>query len=478
MTTSLTTIVVYGGGLAGNLVSLALARTLGDTHRLLQILPDETPIADMAYGQVSAPDCYNFLRMVGLDEPTLLLGSATSFSFGTHYRNWLGGRNWMQCHHSPLPVLSGIPMRHHLVRAGETLEPYLVSAQAALAGRFAHPPADLAIALSRAEYAYQFAPTEWAELLETQMTDARIERRRSSLASLAVTDHTIKSLRLSDGTEVTGDLFIDASGPDRTLINACGPAFLEERRIALRESFAQASQLGAACRIVESDDLGWTSTTTLQSGTHTLEVRAADATGGADTDIEIALGMLEESWRGNCLAVGHAAGVIEPLTPAPLLILQRDIERLLELIPLSTEMEVERKEFNRRFRQDSHHAALFNGAILTVDGAPETPYWVAANQAFADCADLARKRAQFENRGLLTSFDLEPFNDEDWTILHLGLGRRPRQYDRQLHRVSEASSSRELATIRQSIEQLVPRIPPHQTYMSKLKQYLEKQKHG
>ena len=53
---------------------------------------------------------------------------------------------------------------------------------------------------------------------------------------------------------------------------------------------------------------------------------------------------------------------------------------------------------------------------------------------------LAQKIAQFESRGVLVAFDLEPFNTEDWTILHHGMGRRPARYDRMADRIPEAET--------------------------------------
>ena len=36
---------------------------------------------------------------------------------------------------------------------------------------------------------------------------------------------------------------------------------------------------------------------------------------------------------------------------------------------------------------------------------------------------LKRKITQFESRGVILQYDLEPFNNEDWTQIHLGMGR-------------------------------------------------------
>ena len=45
------------------------------------------------------------------------------------------------------------------------------------------------------------------------------------------------------------------------------------------------------------------------------------------------------------------------------MLLQKDIERMLELIPISHDMKIEGKEYNRRFTEDYIHASTFENAL-------------------------------------------------------------------------------------------------------------------
>jgi tryptophan halogenase len=154
-----------------------------------------------------------------------------------------------------------------------------------------------------------------------------------------------------------------------------------------------------------------------------------------------------------------------------MLLLQRDIERLLSLIPVSRDMSVERREYNRQSDEDYVHAEIFNRALFETRPVAETAYWRAA------CAEamhekLAQKIAQFESRGLLVAFDLEPFNPEDWTILHYGMGRRPARYDRIADRTSESEMRQFLTNMRLDIENLMKTMPRHSDYVASLIRYL------
>ena len=89
---------------------------------------------------------------------------------------------------------------------------------------------------------------------------------------------------------------------------------------------------------------------------------------------------------------------------------------------------------------------------------------------------LAVKLAQFSGRGLLVAFDLEPFNPEDWTILHLGMGRWPSRHDRVADRASDKDVQQYLAGRRQDIAKLVNSMPSHHRYLTQLAQNLRQRK--
>lgn len=470
------TIVVFGGGLAGNMVAMSLASSLSTDCRIIQLAEETDPAEDVLYGNATDPESYNFLLRLGLDEPTLLLNSATSFSYGTHFRQWPASRSWVQCHHAPLPTLSGIPLRHHITRVGEPLEPYLVSAEAAKAGRFAHPPAGPDNPLSLAEYGYQFDVSEWTALLNRKIEDSRIERIRSPIVAIETREGWLTGVRLQNHESIEADFFVDASGVSRRAILAAGGQFDSHRAIGVRTSVRDSSEMGPPCRIIESGGEGWSCTAHLQNADQTLHIGAPPETSDRTSSHRVQLGTLADAWVANCAAVGHAASVTEPLTPGPMIMLRRDIERLVELIP-ARDMTVERCEFNRRFHEDVEHLAIFHDRILTSDASSAAPYWrEAAPEILRE--KLQRKIRQFENRGVLTNYDLEPFNEDDWTILHMGLRGCPRQYDRQVDGVPEQDSREELGRIRQSIRQLVSSLPTHHVYVTRLKQYLRKKYHG
>jgi hypothetical protein len=482
-------IVICGSGLAAHMTASALSQQLPPSIRITLANIGDTSGTDLFYGSVSAPTAYAFNLAAGLSEPKLLLESDTAFSWGTKYVQWAqGSRSWIQCFHLALPVIDGVMFHHYLAQQGESqLERFLVSAAAARKGVFVHPPQRPGQTgqqpLARAEYGYQLDPASYARLFQSSTNRARVRQVDGSLAGVECGESGIAAIRLADGQSLEADLYIDCSGPQASLLSSLGTAFQGSRRLRAALTKRPVTGVGPPVREIVPAEYGWRAETPLQGSTARLtvydpesETEALTAHDSApERSAEATLGRRVDAWSGNCVAIGQVARLVEPLTPAPLMLLERDIERLLSLIPFSREMSVERREFNRRFAEDHEHAELFTRALFETEGLPDTPYWQAA-RAEPVGEKLARKIELFEDRGFLVAYDLEPFHPEDWTILHYGMGRRAARYERSADRAQPAQVQNFLSNLKREIDKAVEGLPSHAAYMAELKQYLMRNK--
>ena len=460
---SVANILVCGDGLAARMALAALARQLPASTAIRWARSGDQQASDLFYGTVTGPSAYAFNLAVGVDERQLTLDGATAFSWGTRYAGWGAGRSWMQPFALPFPVMDGVQFHHYAALAGAGgIDPFVAGLQAARRGVFVHPPRaganEAPHPLSRAEYGYQFDPADYARLFATP---ARVEQIAGVVASVDVTGDRVGGVTMDDGRIVTADLYVDVSGPDARLLASLADDRPVGRTVAIAASDLPADDQ-APLRTVRATPLGWESDTPLKGRmrrTVVGEVEGPQAT----------LGRRPLAWVGNCVAIGQAAGVVEPLTPAPMLLLERDIERLLALIPVSVGMAVEAAEYNRRFAEDYDHAALFQQALFAADGLPGGAYWQAA-RAEAVPEKLARKLTMFERRGVLVAYDLEPFHPEDWLILHMGMGRRPARHDPLADRADRAQVMAFLSGMAREIEQGVATLPPARVYRTQLEQ--------
>lgn len=488
MIDSVQKIVICGDGIVANMTALALSRCLPSCFEITFISLKQSEPFDALYGNICSPLAYEFHRKLGVSEPHLLSGTDSTFSFGSHYLQW-GSKNlsWVQSFQLPLLVHQGVEFHQCLLRAGITdLQPYLVSAQAALAGVFAHPPEDPKIPLSRAEYGYHVSSDHYLKILSSglqaralqQGKSLSLKQIQSSTIRVIANEDRIDHLQLDDSQRIDADWYIDCSGPHARLISNFDNDTKSQRRVNFLSSKRPSSAKLGSAREVTGYEFGWQSDTSIRGSVSRFTLYQADdeelarqVHGVVDIAESCQLGRRDKAWLGNCIAIGHAAATIEPLTPAPLMLVQRDIERLLELIPVTQDASVERTEFNRRFALDYDHADLFNRALYQSESTPMSKFWQSVKQLPMD-EKLSIKLAQFESRALITMFDLEPFNEQDWLILHFGMQRKAARYNRFAERFSSDKLTGWIDAQQRDINAIVKKMPPPDRYIARMLDYL------
>ena len=475
-------IVVCGSGLAAHLTAVALARQLPPTIRITWVNGADSRDADLFFGGVTAPSAYAFNLAAGVSEPRLMVETDSTFSWGTHFQGWgAGNLSWVQCSHLPLPVLNGVLFHHYLWRLGiGELEPFLVPAIAARGGVFAHPVDKGPKLLTRAEYGYQFNPYSYRVPFAAAAQAFQVEVVTAQISRVECGEGAISALHLSNGRVIAADLFVDCTGPDARLLSSLGAQAPSGRRLRAALSQRRKEKIGPPCRSVVARDFGWQSDTFLKASVSRLTVYVPETESEAlaahgdspQYTGEITLGRRTSAWVGNCVAIGHAAAVLEPLTHAPMLLLEREIDRLLSLVPISHDMSVERREYNRQSAEDYAHAYIFNRALYETPPKAQTAFWLAASEE-PPHDKLVQKLAQFESRGVLVAFDLEPFTPEDWVILHHGMRRRPARYDRMADRTPKNEVRSMFESMPRQIENLAKTMPTHHDYIINLLRYLK-----
>ena len=486
MTAALSHIAVLGDGLAGTLCALALARKLPNTTQLTLVRTPDGASADPAFGTVATPSFYEFLLGLGLQEPDLMLKTRSAFSLGTLYLEWGSQtRSWAQVYQHTLPIYDGVGFHHFITRRQQAepntpdLDAHLMAVQAARRGVFAHPPEDNDSPLAEVDYGYHVLPQDLTRWLDAQLSQTRVKIENGQIAASHSLKDTLTSVELDTGPTITADLFIDTVGAV-----ADQSRWSRERDIAILSSVRPRNRPAGVCRQVRPKAFGWQADTPLRETLHRLSVCHPDqldlARAGhgdpAAQPLQRTIGRLLEPWARNVLAFGQVASCASPVTAAPLLLLQREIDRLVELIPVTSDMTIERREYNRRFVQDFDHTSMFAQALLQAPPKASSAFWDTVHRQ-AIPHKLADKITQYEGRGGLLQYDYEPFSITDWTVLHAGLGRRPRRYDPLADRLDPTQIAATLDRRRDVFAKTADKMPPHDVYLGKFLDYLRR-KHG
>ena len=478
-------IAICGAGLAGQMCLAALKTYLPKHVKITLIETPHDRDADILYGTVTDAGAYAFNLSVGVTEPDVVLQSNTAFSLGTHFADWGDDSlNWMQSFHLPFPIFDRNGFSATLIAQNITdAAPYIISSQMAAKGAFVHPPEDAASPLSRAEYGYQFDPAHYGALFSRAAGPQSCTYIQGEIAKVERSDSEITKLCLTNGERIKADLFIDCTGPSAKLLFALGAKAPAGRALTASYSYAPSAQLGPAKRAVTMTEFGWQSETPLQD--RILVMTVSDPKSNDDAlaahkhpiagSCQAFSGARERAWMGNCLALGQSSGVIDSVSTAPMTLLQRDIQRLLSLIPVTTDMSVEAREYNRRFANDFEHAKLFTRSVFATSNTRKSPYWDALTEV--DMPEkLERKITQFKRRGLLVSYDLEPFTPQDWTIMHFGMKRAPQRDHASTLARPTPETTRQLNVMHAAIVDILPKLPPHHIYMAGLKRHLMKRR--
>ena len=448
------------------MTACALRNGLSSETEIVHVPVARDGDCDYIYGGVTSPTAYDFLYRLGLDEATLFTQSNTSFSLGQHYQNWpskTGG--WFQSHALPFEVWEGVRFHQFVLAAGGDLQAYDVANVAAMRGVFAHPPSDPKIPLSRAEYGYQFDAQEWVEILKKTATYLRIKTTSGNLKSVEVDGQSIRAITTTQGESVVADLWVDCTDFDRRLIGRCGEPFVSEKTVFAANNNEPTERLGVPFKSISATSSGWASRTHLvnQNAVTTLytsDLLAADSSGKT-----ITTGRIANPWSGNCVSLGFAASVFVPITTAPMIMLQRDIQRLLGLIPNRETMRTEARLFNENFDADYRNVSRFDKIVQNADAPLED-------------SGLRRKVAQFENRGTSVVFDGDPYNEEDWLTLMFGLGLLAKHHDPLTRKLPLEIVKTRLKKQKTDIEHMVARMPLHHIYVANFRKYLEKKNHA
>ncbi|MBA4048426.1 MAG: tryptophan halogenase, partial [Sphingomonas sp.] len=479
-------------GTAGWMAAAALARFTGGQADIRLIESDE--IGTVGVGEATIPQLKLFNAGLGIDEPEFVRATQGTFKLGIEFDGW-GGADQRYIHAfgavgRPLGLL---PFHHYWLRArseGSTasLWDYSSAARAAAGNRFA-PPMDQPGRLpSGYDYAFHFDAGLYAAYLRRYAEARGVVRTEGRIAGVTLRseDGFVDYVTLVSGEQVAGDLFIDCSGFRALVIEQALGAGYEDWshwlpcNRALAVPCARAAPLTPFTR-ASARDAGWQWRIPLQHRTGNGYVYCSDfvsddaaaatllahldgAPLGDPRPLKFTTGKRRAAWVKNCVALGLAAGFMEPLESTSIHLVQAGIARLLQLFPTRGFDAADIAEFNRQ--TDFEWRAIRDFLILHYHAnRRDGPFWVACrDMAIPD--SLAHKLALFRSSGRLFREHEELFTEVGWLQVLIGQGVMPRGY----HPFADALSREELGEFmtlaKRHVDQVAGRLPDHAAFIA------------
>lgn len=487
-------VVVVGGGSAGWLVACRLAAEYLGTVRRVEVTLVESPdVPTIGVGEGTWPSMRDSLQQIGLAEDELLAHCDASFKQGTKFFDWRGSGSGDDSYMHPF----SLPEQYAQINlAGYWLDadspvPFaeFVCPQAAVINAGLAPKQEQTPAFAfNVNYAYHFDAGAFAERLQGHGVGALgIRHLRGNVVGVDSDGDSgdIRALRMDDGRELAGDIFVDCTGSRALLLGghygvADRPVdkyLFNDRAIAVQAPYRDERAPIAATTNATARAGGWVWDISLQSrrgigfvysSGHLSEDAAmaelqdylrgdgqiAEPQSLPCRTIAFAPGHKERFWVNNCLAVGLSAGFVEPLEASALVLVEQSATFLASQLPRDKSlMAAVARRFNRKMSYHWERIVEFLKLHYCLSARDDSDYW--RDQRRADsCPDSLHHKMQLWQQQPPWYDDAprvdELFPSASYQYVLFGMGFRPRyplagnafekgrqQADRALHRVAQ-----------------------------------------
>ena len=410
-------IVIVGGGTAGWLAACLLAAQLNAADGCTVTLVESPDIPTIGVGEGTWPTMRRTLAAIGIGEAEFLTCCDAAFKQGSRFNGWVDGAAGDSYFHPFTPPAASDPRALVAAWSGEGEFADAAGPQPALCREGLAPRqramADYAGALN---YAYHLDAAKLAALLARHATERLNVRhvRDHVVAVDRAADGDIAAVRMREHGAIAGDFFLDCTGHAALLIGAeLGVPFID--RPELLNDCALAVQLPVApdSAIAAQTDAtahaaGWIwdiglptrrGVGCVYASGHCSDEEAAATLArylGRDLDdlaprrLAFRAGHRERFWERNCLALGLAAGFLEPLEASAIVLVELSLQALLDGFPRTrAAMDVHARRFNDLFRYRWDRIVDFLKLHYALSRRPE-PYW----QAQRDPATISPRLAE------------------------------------------------------------------------------------
>jgi tryptophan halogenase len=490
-------VTIVGGGTAGWMTAAVLSQWLSQVE--IKLVESEE-IGTIGVGEATIPHIRNYLALAGIDPLKMISETKATFKLGIQFIDWGApgetyihgfgkiGRDMLWLH----PHQLWLAARERAPGSVKHFDNYSIAGAASLRNRFAFPDkrnpnspvADL-------EYAYHFDASLFARFLRGESEARGVTRVEGRIVEVLQNSETgfVTGVRLQDGRELDGDLFVDCSGMRALLIgDALGIGYEHWNKWlicdrALAVPCESVSPLTPYVRCT-SRTAGWQWRIPLQHrigngyvySSNLISDDEAAATLLSNLDgapmaeprpVRFAPGIRSKAWEKNVVSIGLSSGFLEPLESTSIHLIQTGIHKLLALFPATGFSQPDINEYNRQARFEFEDVRDFIIAHYNVTRRSGEPFWdyvrtMDVPDTLKERYELFRSSGRWFKRGAA-----ELFAEESWVQVLLGQG-----FEATADPVSQFVPTEEIVgflnDIAEVIEDGAERMPDHGEFVSRL----------
>jgi tryptophan halogenase len=454
----LRSILIVGGGTAGWMTAAALARSLrGSGRRITLVESDE--IGTVGVGEATIPPIREMNALLGIDEDAFVAETQATFKLGIAFDDWRAiGARYFHPFGRIGAEIGPLPFHHYWQQlrmtdpaaAGALLD-YSLPGAAAKAGKFCRPSPDPRNTLNNISYAFHFDATLYGRLLRRRAEADGVSRIEGRVGDVALAENGhVASVTLVDGRRIEADFFIDCSGFRGLLIEQALKTGYDDWSEWLpcdRAVVMQTARAGPPVPFTTAGarPAGWQWRIPLQhrmGNGHVYCSALMDDDGAErllrDTAPGVPLheprvlrfvtGRRRRAWNGNVLAIGLAAGFMEPLESTSIHLVQSAITRLLALFPDRGFASADIAYYNNATAREYERIRDFLVLHYAATTRSDTPFWDRC-RTMAIPDTLAARIELYRSHGRFFPAEFDLFLEPSWIAVLEGQGIHPARPD-------------------------------------------------
>ena len=490
-------VLIVGGGTAGWMAAAALAKVLG--REVAIRLVESEQIGTIGVGEATVPHLKLFNDLLGIDDASFVRQTQGSFKLGIRFDDWARlGHGYMHGFGALGHDISLLPFHQFWLKArglglaDAELAAYSLQTVAAPRGKFMPSASDVPkhSPLAEIAYAYHFDAGLYARLLRAHAEKLGVRRSEGKVAQVLLRgeDGFVEAVVMEGGERIEAELFIDCTGfrgllieqalhtgyedwthwlpCDRALAVACtkhGPPTPYTRATARSAGWQWRIPLQhrtgnghVYCSRYLSDDEAAAILLRQLDGQPLGEPRA----------LRFVTGHRKRFWNRNVVALGLAAGFMEPLESTSIHLIQSGITRLTQLWPRRDCSAALRERYNAQSRFEYERIRDFLILHYHLTERDDTPFWNAC-RTMSIPPTLADTMALFADSGHFFRDGEEMFALTSWVQVMVGQGLLPRSYHPLVDQMPTDDLRQFMAGVKEVIARCVDAMPSHEQFIAR-----------
>ena len=490
-------IVIVGGGTAGWMAAAVLSRIKAGREVEITLIESEA-IGTVGVGEATIPPFVDFNKLLEIDERELLAATQGTFKIGIQFSNWgRQGDSYLHPFGNYGYEMGGIAFHQvwrRLKQEGDKrpLQVFNLETMAAYFGKFARTADYQRDDLPPMNYAYHIDATRYAKFLRGYAEQRGVVRREGRVADVTLDGESgfVASVTMDDGEVVPGDLFADCSGFRGLLIEQALETGYEDwtqwlpcdRAVALpcdRDDggepppFTKATAHSAGWQwqvpLQHRNGNGHVYCSEFMADDEAHDILVANMAGKPTADpnfLRFKTGRRKKFWNRNVVALGLAAGFMEPLESTSIHLINTGINKLVSVLSLDGVTKAQEEAFNRLTVKEYARIRDFLVLHYKATSRTDSEFWNHCRTM--DVPDsLAEKIELFRMNGQIFREEDELFTETSWAAVMMGQGITMGGNNPVADALPLDTVLGEIDEIEKSIRHLVGVMPSHGAYVQK-----------